>query len=246
MIEENLDNILDMSRCAQLLRLSGDLPDMLRLLEKEGFATAGQSFGRFITLGNHSLFSRAKMETNIYRVINLDKVKEEETTRYGKSTFAKNVRYNGQFYETGPLARAMTEKTPLLRNMYQNYRDSIVTRIIARIYEIPLLLNECRRLVALLQTGEPSHIPPKVSWRDVTGKGTGVVEAPRGSLIHAITAENGIIRASQIITPTQWNLATSTTDDPGIAQKAMIGLKDTALAEFVFRTFDICSVCTTH
>ncbi len=89
-------------------------------------------------------------------------------------------------------------------------------------------------------------MPPKAPWHDITGKGTGIVEAPRGSLIHTITAENGIIRESQIITPTQWNLATSTANDPGVAQNAMIGLKDTALAEFVFRTFDICSVCTTH
>ncbi|WP_456485450.1 hypothetical protein [Hydrogenimonas sp.] len=109
-VEKSLDDILDMSQYAQLLRLSGDLPEMLHLLEKERLTTVGQSFGRFITLRNHSLFPRAKMKTNIYRAINLDKVKEENTPRYGKSTFAKNVHYDGQFYETGPLSRAMTEK----------------------------------------------------------------------------------------------------------------------------------------
>ena len=245
-IKENLDNILSMKRCEQLLRLSGDLPDMLRLLEKEELGTVGKSHGRFIVLGNHSLFSKAKMATNIYHNLDINKIEEEKPFYYGEKTFAKNVKFNGKFYETGPLARALIKKVPLIRDMFRRNKDTISTRITARVYEIAILLQECRRLISNINIDEPSHIDPKTSWQLVSGKGIGIIEAPRGSLIHKLSIENGTIKSSQIITPTQWNLSTSSIQNPGIAQKAMIGLKDTEVAEFVFRTFDVCSVCTTH
>lgn len=245
-IKDSLDNILSMTRCEQLLRLNGDLPDMLRLLEKEDLGTIGKSHGRFIVLGNHSIFSKAKMATNIYHNLDIEKIEEEYPKYYGKKTFAKNIKFNGKFYETGPLARALIKKVPLIRDMFRRNKDTISIRITARIYEIAILLQECRRLISTINIDEPTYIDPKISWQSISGKGIGIVEAPRGSLIHKISIENGTIKSSQIITPTQWNLGTSSIQDPGIAQKAMIGLKDTEIAEFVFRTFDICSVCTTH
>ncbi|SFO98784.1 nickel-dependent hydrogenase large subunit [Hydrogenimonas thermophila] len=245
-IKDSLDNILSMKRCEQLLRLTGDLPDMLRLLEKEELGTIGKSHGRFIVLGEHSIFSKAKMATNIYHSLDIDKIEEEESLYYGEKTFAKKVKFNGKFYETGPLARALTKKVALIRDMFRRNKDTITTRITARVYEIAILLHECRRLISTINIDEPSYINPKISWQSISGKGIGVIEAPRGSLIHKISIENGTIKSSQIITPTQWNLSTSSVQNPGIAQKAMIGLKDTEVAEFVFRTFDVCSVCTTH
>ena len=245
-IKDNLDNILNMKRCEQLLRVNGDLPSMLQLLEKEELSTIGRSHGRFIALGDHSLFSKAKMATNIYHNLDINKIEEEEPINYGKKTFAKNVKYNGKFYETGPLARALIKKVPLIRDMFRRNKDTITTRITARIYEIAILLHECRRLIASINIDESTFIDPKISWQSISGAGIGIVEAPRGSLIHKLSVEDGIIKSSQIITPTQWNLSTSSVHYPGIAQKAIIGLKDTDIAEFVFRTFDICSVCTTQ
>ncbi|WP_456381266.1 nickel-dependent hydrogenase large subunit [Hydrogenimonas sp.] len=245
-IRAPLEEILSMERCAQLMRLCGDLPDLLRLLEKEGIATTGQSFGRFITLGEHSLFNPAKMVTNSYHILNLEKIREEEPRQFGEKTFAKIVRYNGNHYETGPLARAMTQKNPLIRAMYHDYKDSLATRITARVVETALLLAECLRLLDTLETGLPPETKADMDWKKISGTGTGVVEAPRGSLVHTLTLEEGTIRRSEIITPTQWNLGNGTPEDPGIAQKAMIGLDSTEVAELVFRSFDICSVCTTH
>jgi len=245
-IKESLENILNMKRCEQLLRLNGDLPDMLRLLEKEELSGKGKSHGRFIVLGEHSLFSKAKMSTKIYHNLNIDKISVEESKNFGEKTFAKNVKYNGKFYETGPLARALTKKVPLIRDMFHRNGDSISTRITAKVYEIAVLLKECRQLISTINIDEPSYIAPKASWQTVGGEGVGIVEAPRGSLIHKLTIKDGIIKHSNIITPTQWNLGNSTTQDPGVAQKAMIGIKNTELAEFIFRTFDVCSVCTTH
>jgi hydrogenase large subunit len=73
-----------------------------------------------------------------------------------------------------------------------------------------------------------------------------VVEAARGSLIHKVELENGIIKKYDIITPTQYNLSNGERENQAISQKAMVGLSDIKLAEIVFKSFDVCSVCTTH
>jgi Ni,Fe-hydrogenase I large subunit len=74
----------------------------------------------------------------------------------------------------------------------------------------------------------------------------GIVEAARGSLIHRVRIGEGLISEYQIVTPTQWNLGSGPADDPGIAQRALIGLHREEPAELVFKSFDVCSVCTTH
>ncbi len=96
-----------------------------------------------------------------------------------------------------------------------------------------------------LDLSQPSFITPP-SIESISGFGVGIIEAPRGSLIHRATIEKGKIVSYTIITPTQWNLGNGTSMIPGIAQKAMIGAASTAKASLLFRTFDVCSVCTTH
>ena len=75
-------------------------------------------------------------------------------------------------------------------------------------------------------------------------EGVGTVEAARGSLLHRTKVSGGKIERYDIVTPTQWNLSNDTEKERGIAIQAMRGLKNTKEATFVFRTFDVCSVCT--
>jgi hydrogenase large subunit len=65
-------------------------------------------------------------------------------------------------------------------------------------------------------------------------------------LVHKVQLEKGKIEDYQIITPTQWNLGNGTKEQPGISQKAMNGLSEISTAQSVFKSFDVCSVCTTH
>jgi hydrogenase large subunit len=103
-----------------------------------------------------------------------------------------------------------------------------------------------KELISQIDLEQPSFIEPTVDISEISGSGVGMVEAARGSLIHKVTLENGIIKEYEIITPTQWNLSNSDKQHPAIAQKAMIGLDDEKIAELVFKSFDVCSVCTTH
>ncbi|HHH72271.1 MAG TPA: hypothetical protein ENL04_00395 [Sulfuricurvum sp.] len=108
-----------------------------------------------------------------------------------------------------------------------------------------LLLRHAKTVLHTLALSEPSFVPP-ADLETVTGEGIGIVEAPRGPLMHRVRLEKGTIASYKIITPTQWNLGSSTPDDPAPAQRAMLGSKSEAEASFIFRSFDVCSVCTTH
>jgi hydrogenase large subunit len=107
------------------------------------------------------------------------------------------------------------------------------------------LITEIRHLLNTLDLSQPSFITPS-AIESISGSGVGIVEAPRGSLIHRARIEKGRIASYSIITPTQWNLGNGTPTNLGVAQRAMIGAESIAKASLIFRTFDVCSVCTTH
>ncbi|MDD2370171.1 MAG: nickel-dependent hydrogenase large subunit [Sulfuricurvum sp.] len=73
-------------------------------------------------------------------------------------------------------------------------------RITARIDEVVSLIAYIRMLLTSLDLTESSFIPP-VPIESISGKGVGVVEAPRGSLIHRATVEKEKIVSYSIITP---------------------------------------------
>ena len=191
----------------------------------------------------NSYFKSGKSEkTRLVNNINIEHIQEFEN----KKSYAKNVMYKNKYYEVGPLSRAMLNKIPLIKDAHRRYKDSILTRIMARVCEIPQLLYHNKKLILQLNLNEPSYIEPPCDIYNISGYGTGSTEAARGSLVHKVKLEEGIIKKYEIITPTQWNLSNGTKQSPAISQKAMIGLEDIDVAQIVFKSFDVCSVCTTH
>ena len=139
----------------------------------------------------------------------------------------------------------MVAKRPIIKSLHKRYKDSLVTRVFARINEVGVLLKSCKLLLQNLALDEPSSTLPlnKVALHF---EGVGIVEAARGSLIHRTKVKNSKIVSYEIITPTQWNLSNGTKEEKGVAIKAMVGSKSVEEATFIFRTFDVCSVCTTQ
>jgi hydrogenase large subunit len=162
-----------------------------------------------------------------------------------KDTEAKAVSYKNRLYEVGPLARAMVAKEPIVKSLHKRYKDSLLTRVFARVHEVALLLNYSKSLLQNISLNEAS-CTLDVHTKVPNFEGTGVVEAARGSLIHKTTVKDGLIENYEIIVPTQWNLSNGNKTEHGIATKAMVGSKTTQEASFIFRAFDICSVCTTQ
>ncbi len=221
----------------------GDLSEILQEIKNLKLLECGKSYDRFISFGENSFFKKGKsIKTKVTHSISLEDVKESESA----SSFAKNVGFKDKYYEVGPLARAMINKTPLIMDAHKKYGDSIFSRILARVYEISQLLEYSRELIKRLDLTQPSYIEPPKDISKLSGSGYSAVEAARGTLIHRVELEAGIIKNYEIITPTQWNLSGGTRENHGVSQRAMIGLRDVKIAELVFKSFDVCSVCTTH
>lgn len=235
--------LLECEKVEKLFSHAGDLPGLLQLLMEREWQTVGRSFDRFIVFGENSYFKRGKsVKTRAQTHIN----EKYLQLSANNDSFAKNVTYKGKYYEVGPLSRAMLLKTALIKDAHRRYGDSLLTRIVARTCEIAQLLHHSLKLVDKIDLNEPSWIEPPQPILSLTGEGTGSVEAARGSLIHGVKLREGVIENYRIITPTQWNLSQGDQADPGIAQQAMMGLQSEALAEIIFKSFDVCSVCTTH
>jgi coenzyme F420-reducing hydrogenase alpha subunit len=130
---------------------------------------------------------------------------------------------------------------PKIKKIYDKYEDSIYTRIVARVYEPIEILRYIQSKIEEIDLCEPSFIKNSIK----NSKGIGVVEAPRGSLIHEIEIENEKIKSYNIIVPTQFNLSSSTKEKPSAAQAAMMG-EEVKFIDSIFKCFDICAVCVSH
>lgn len=237
------EELLVCNDISNLLNKEGDLPSLLKRMIQQGWEEYGKSYDQFIAFGENSYFQRGKSnKTRRTESIPLKYVEEQLTT----DGYAKSVTYKGKHYEVGPLARAMINKTPLIKDAHRRYGDSIFSRILARACETAQLLIHTKKLIDTLDLSQPSYIQPHTPIEEITATGESAVEAARGSLIHKVTLKQGIIQHYDIITPTQWNLSGGTPKQLGVSQKAMIGMESAEMAELVFKSFDVCSVCTTH
>ena len=241
MSEMSLESYLEIESISSLSALGGDMGKLFFLLGHHDMAEVGQSHDRFIMFGDF-LGTKAK-KSLITTLSNVDTRYIQEQAQEG--SVAKSVTYRDKLYEVGPLARGMVSKTPIVKSMHKRYKDSIMTRIFARVHEVPLLLKKAKTLLENLQLDEVSCTLDSAIMID-SFEGTGVVEAARGSLVHTTRVKNGLIENYEIITPTQWNLSHGTEGQQGIAIEAMVGSKTIEEATFIFRTFDVCSVCTTQ
>jgi Ni,Fe-hydrogenase I large subunit len=237
-----IDKYLDITSVSSLNEIRGDFGRILKLMGINEMANIGYSYDRFIVFGESKLFQSGKsMATTVF---NVDVTYAEESLQ--ENTKAKDAKYKQKFYEVGPLARAMVAKEPIVKSLHKRYKDSTITRVFARIHEIVLLVMQNKQILQNLKLDEPSCVTiTKKPLKNLNFEGVGIVEAARGSLIHRTRVEAETIKSYEIITPTQWNLSNGEGDTLGIAQKAMINLEDIAVAEFVFKSFDVCSVCTT-
>lgn len=159
-------------------------------------------------------------------------------------SYAKNAVYKDEYYETGPLARTIAANLPIIKNMHRRYKDSAYSRVMARVFELASLLKHAKEILSSIDISQRSF-SEVVDISKISASGLGVVEAPRGPLLHTIVIKDGFIQNYKIVTPTQFNIGSSKKEKLTPAQKAMSGVsKEDAM--FIFRTFDVCSVCTTH
>lgn len=252
----NIDEYLSFSSINDLKKIDYDLKDFIDIAFEKGFDVSGKAFNRLICLTDTMLFQSGKKNKRI--IHNLDFAKISEDTRFTFNvdedeetseayTWAKSVSYASNFYETGPLARAVLSERKFISKLHKEYEDCVLVRVLARIDEFVYLLYKTKELIKKIDVSENSFIKPPYSMSHISnGTGIASVEASRGSLLHEVTVKNGKIDSYNVITPTVWNLGPGNKNNQSIAQKAIIGSDSIERAKIILRSFDVCSVCTTH
>ena len=237
----SLDKYLAIDTLSSLHEIGGDFGRVLQLMGMHEMSEMGYSHDRFIVFGTCMFSKPGKSLATTVSTVDVRYVEESEQ----KGTVAKSVSYKQRLYEVGPLARAMVAKEPIVKSLHKRYKDSLLTRVFSRVHEVALLLDYSKKLLQNLTLDEEScTLNGHIKVPDF--EGVGVVEAARGSLIHKTTVKDGNIEKYEIIVPTQWNLSNGTDSEKGIATEAMVACQSIEEASFVFRAFDVCSVCTTQ
>ncbi len=162
-------------------------------------------------------------------------------------------------YCVGPLARfnvASGMDTPLAQEHFERFHATFGARPVhqvlgyhwARAIE---LLNAAEKCVAL---SEDPEITSPDAWTKPTscpGEGVGIIEAPRGTLIHHyVTNDKGIVENANLI------VATTHNNGPinlAIKKAAKHFIKNGDVSEgmlnyveMAFRPYDLCLACATH
>lgn len=251
----SIDKYLSFSKYENIEDLRGDLKYFSDLSLKYELTKYGKSYSQFISLGENTIFKKGRFKNKLINGIDYTKIVESEKNTFtieddnseDKHTWAKSVLYKDEFYESGPLSRAMISNNKFIKSIYTKYEDSIYTRVFARINEIALLLIETKKLISKIDISQESFLEPKIDLKKLDGVyGESAVEATRGSLFHKVSINEGKIFSYNIITPTVWNLGPKYNNKLGVAQNAIIGAPSVDIAKLILRSFDVCSVCTTH
>ena len=105
------------------------------------------------------------------------------------------------------------------------------------------------RALSILET-DLAKEPFQTSYRMRDGQGCGMVEAPRGPLIHHFSVEDGLIASSKFLIPTQHNIFAIDRALKTAAQRYItnsgISLELEKAVGRVVRAFDPCIACATH
>ncbi len=169
------------------------------------------------------------------------------------------VRWGGaeSTYRVGPLARVNLVEaidTPLAAAELAAFRAAgagrpsqlMVMQHWARLVEVLWACEEAQRLLADPALRGPSRVAATVR----AGRGVGVVEAPRGSLIHEYEVDaKGIVRRANLIIATQQNYHGINSSLEQAAGAYVAGKGDAAVlnaVEFAIRCWDPCLSCATH
>jgi sulfhydrogenase subunit alpha len=169
-------------------------------------------------------------------------------------SFAKRSQYNSKPFTVGALARILLIGDRLKGKAKAAY-DKLVTerwhrnplfnnhaQAIEQVYSLESIIEIVNKL---LVSENPEIAPPTQE----TGKGTGAVEAPRGTLIHHYEIKDGKITAADIITPTAMFLDDieafiRTGGEQLLAKKQLDNIE--LQFEMIARAYDPCISCSAH
>lgn len=170
-------------------------------------------------------------------------------------SYCKRSRYKEEPYSVGALARVnnlgerLKGETGEMYKKYFNKRWKVnpLFHNAAQALEISYCFERIVELVDEILKFKEDPEPVKYSAKN--GKGTGLVEAPRGLLIHHHEIKDGRISYVDIVTPTAQNAEDIEKYCHTAAQKLLDSGKEDKIKErmeLVVRAFDPCISCSAH
>ena len=177
---------------------------------------------------------------------------------YLKTTYYKPYGYPEGIYRVGPLARmnmCRSAGTPLADEELAEFRELERHTVLSSFYyhyaRLIELLFALERMQVLLNDPEilSKHVRAFAAVNNLNG--VGIMEAPRGVLIHDYTVdENGLMRNANLVVATGHN---NMAMNKGVLQVAKHFVKGDKLqegmlnrVEAVIRCYDPCLSCSTH
>jgi len=170
-------------------------------------------------------------------------------------SYCKRSRYKGKPYSVGALARVnnlgerFKGETEKMYKKYFNERWKVnpLFHNAAQALEISYCFERIIELVDEILKIKES--PKPVPYQAKDGKGTGLVEAPRGLLIHHHEIKDGRVSYVDIVTPTAQNAEDIEKYCQTAAQKLLDSGQEDEIKqrmEIVVRAFDPCISCSAH
>ena len=157
------------------------------------------------------------------------------------------ARFNNNHTQLLPEAKEAAEKLGLTgphTNPFHNNTAQIIESVHCY-YDILRLLDE------LIEAGIQDEKPPMEWPEGRSGEGVGIVEVPRGTLVHHYEYdENGIVTGANLVIPTNQNLANIEADFRAwIPQLIEAGKSQDEIShalEMLVRAYDPCISCSAH
>lgn len=162
-------------------------------------------------------------------------------------------RFNTNFKQLKPKAKEAAEKLGLVAPSHNPYHITLA-QVVELVHCLESLTDHIEELLSEGIKDERVERPPIAGWSAnlppvKKSWGVGVVEAPRGLLIHEYRINNdGLIDAANCIIPTAQNLANIEDDMRKLVPTILNKPKDeiTLLLEMLVRSYDPCISCSTH
>lgn len=189
----------------------------------------------------------------------------ETVPQWGKEgaySWLKAPRYDNKVYEVGPLARILVnyaQGNPKILGLVDwalgelqagpQALFSVMGRHLSRALDCKLIADAMAEWVLQLEPSGPVYTPYELPEE---GQGAGLVDAPRGALLHSLKIEGKKIAHYQCVVPTTWNASPRDNNGiPGPIEQAIEGspCKDKEnpfeIVRIV-RSFDPCLACAVH
>jgi len=181
----------------------------------------------------------------------------EQVVRHSTAKHVKNrreslmvgalARFNNNHGQLNPEGKDAAERLGLAApctNPFHNNTAQIVETVHCY-YDILRLLD------SLIEVGIEDEKPPLEWPAGCAGTGVGIVEVPRGTLVHEYEYdEDGIVTGANLVIPTNQNLANIEADFrayiPQLMEEGKREEEITHLLEMLVRAYDPCISCSAH